>query len=137
MFFNTHNKFTDNLSSDLIVSLRCTETVCPSSQLIYDRLPPLDKSINRLQQQTPVCCMHQQRARAMGYLSTNAYGRIFNTCSQLCAPLCAGAASPTAVAGLMLSSFNVAAGQSRKRGVEERGQGEWGVVCVLLVLFLF
>lgn len=73
----------------------------------------------------------------MGYLSTNAYGRVFNTCSQLCAPQCAGAASPTAVAGLMLSSFNVAAGQSRKRGVEERGQGEWGVVCVLLVLFLF
>lgn len=42
----------------------------------------------------------------MGYLSTNAHGRVFNTCSQLCAPLCAGAAI---AAGLMLSSFNVAA----------------------------
>lgn len=56
----------------------------------------------------------------MGYLSTNAYGRVFNTCSQLCAPLCAGAAA--AVAGLMLSSFNVAAGQSRKRGVKRWGK---------------
>lgn len=57
----------------------------------------------------------------MGYLLTNAYGRVFNTCSQLCAPLCAGAAA-AAVAGLMLSSFNVAAGQSRKRGVERWGK---------------
>lgn len=69
----------------------------------------------------------------MGYLSTNAYGCVFNTCSQLCAPLCAGAAA--AVAGLMLSSFNVAAGQSRKRGVVER----WGKrrgLCAGRIIFI-
>lgn len=70
----------------------------------------------------------------MGYLSTNAYGRVFNTCSQLCAPLCAGAAPPTAVAGLMLSSFNVAAGQSRKRGVERRGTGRG--LCAAGIIFI-
>lgn len=72
----------------------------------------------------------------MGYLSTNAYGRVFNTCSQLCAPLCAGAAAAVAaaVAGLMLSSFNVAAGQSRKRGVERWGKRRG--LCVGRIIFI-
>lgn len=56
----------------------------------------------------------------MGYLSTNAHGRVFNTCSQLCAPLCAGAAI---AAGLMLSSFNVAA-VKKESGAEGGREGQ-------------
>lgn len=66
----------------------------------------------------------------MGYLSTNAHGRVFNTCSQLCAPLCAGAAI---AAGLMLSSFNVAAVKKEsgaEGGREEQGLGDWGLGAV-------